>query len=180
MTMAVNTKRSLLFLFITGILFLSAQTPTFAVYDQVEATITVEQVLKVEYTGSKEIVFVVTEKDLNEGSMMLVDQGDLIWWSNVPDWDIWIERTDWVTDGNPDLKLLLQAHYGPPPPAPPPPPDFIEVTTTAVIWIKGGGTGSDTFVGVDWKIKFPYEKDEWWKNTPGTYTCTVTITIKVR
>lgn len=178
--MAGRTKTILLFLFITGILFFTAQTPAFAVDDQVEVTVTIAQILEVEYTGDDEIVFNVTKKDLEEGSLQLVDQGDLIWWSNIPEWDIWIERTDWVTDGNPYLKLLLQAHYGPPPPAPPPPPDFIEVTTTEVIWIVGGGIGTDTFVGVDWKIKFPYEKDEWWKNTPGTYTCTVTISIKAR
>jgi hypothetical protein len=146
--------------------------PAFAVTDTAQITVTVGPCLQVEYTGPDPIVFHVTKKELDEGSMQ-IHGGDLNWWANVAPWNIMIERTLWDTvDGDQNLELWLEAHYGPPPPPPPPPPDFIEVTTTAKIWIHGTETGSGTFVGVDWKIKKLN-----WGMQPGTYWCTVTISI---
>ena len=137
----------------------------------VDVTVTIAKILEVEYTGNPQIIFIVGLKELNEGSMQLVNQGNINWWSNTAPWNITIQRTLWDTkDGDQNLELWLEAHYGPPPPPPPPPPDFFEVTTKPQVWIHGTTTGSGTILAVDWKIK---KLD--WTMTPGTYTCIVTI-----
>jgi len=147
--------------------------PAYAESSDVEVTVAIEQILEVEYTGSPNIYFYIDENDLNEGSEGQVNLGDINWWSNVPTWEIRIERTEWYTnDGDPNLELWLQVKYGP--------PDNDNWITVPVntddnapaVWIEGSGVGTGTFEGIDWKIK-----ELTWDMQPGTYWCTVTISI---
>jgi len=173
MTMACKRRRTLLFLFLTGILFFSVQSPAYAIDEQVEVSVSIEPILIVEYTGDPNIYFEIDAGDLDEGSEGQVNLGNINWWSNVAPWKILIERTEWDTnDGDEDLEFWLQVKYGP--------PDNDDWTTVPVntdpgapaVWINGSTAGSGTYWGVDWKIK-----DLTWDMEPGTYWCTVTISI---
>ena len=173
--MAEITRHRLLFLLIAIAFILTAQIPAYAGNNEVEVSVTIGQIFYIEYTGDPKIVFNVTIDDLKNGSMMLNNHGDMNWCVNFAPWDMMIWRSLWDTeDGDPDLELWLEGHYGPPPPPPPPPPDFMQITTEPQVWIHGEDTGYGSIVGVDWKLKFP---DDWWTIKPGTYYCTVYWTM---
>jgi len=157
---------------LTACIILSS-LPASAATADVDVTITVGQIVQVEYTGDPTIYFDIDQNDINEGSEGQVNLGDINWWSNVPTWEILIERTYWDTnDGDPNLEFHLQVKYGP--------PDNDNWVTVPVVtypdppavWIEGSGVGTGTYEGIDWKIK-----DLTWDMQPGTYWCTVTISI---
>jgi hypothetical protein len=149
-------------------MILAAPKPAFADIQDVVVTVTVPQCLAVNYTGG-DVIFNLTPEDIEHGSVQLVNQGNLEWYSNVPDWDIYIVRTEWDTvNGDPNLELWLEIRYGPPPA----PPIWVQITTTPGKWIDGGGIGSGQFCGIDWHLKKLNMQMQ-----PGTYTCTVTWTI---
>lgn len=161
-----------------GILLVTFPLPAFAVSDNVNVTINVAQVLVVEYTGDPVILFEIGNDDLIEGSLGIMNCGDILWWSNIAPWKITIERSEWQTDdGDPDLEFWLQVKYGP--------PDNDRWVTVLVNthpdapgdWIfsanLGVRTGYGIIEGVDWKIK-ELNRDV----QPGTYWCTVYFSME--
>lgn len=147
-----------------------AAAPASEETDSVEVTVTIGQILIVEYTGDPDVTFTLTAADLNEGSKQLPNQGNVNWWSNVAPWNIWIERTHWT----PAVDIELQIKYGPPPPPPGQEHDnFQTIYTYPTIWVSGNSVGSGTYEGIDWKVR-----NFGWETAPGTYTCTVTFSIE--
>lgn len=149
--------------------------------DSVEVTVEIPMFLGVEYTGG-DVVFEVTEADIIEGSMGIMNQGDVNLWTNTQPWEINVTRTDWEqTEGDgwpgaPERDIWLELKYGPTPNG-----DWYKVETSAPDnpWVSGTSTGSFTYDGIDWKIKkigfgdpLPYGPIP-----PGTYECEVTFTI---
>ena len=146
--------------------------PAYAVTD-VQVAVTIAEILEVEYTGDPVITFTIGCGDIQHGSKVMRDQGDVNWWSNTAPWKIMIERTEWDTDdGDPDLELWLQVKYGPPVNAPWTTVPVETDPNAPAVWIEGDEAGSGTYVGVDWKVKGLN-----WGMQPGTYWCTVTISI---
>ncbi len=138
--------------------------------DSVEVTVTIAQIMIVEYTGDPNVTFTLSAADLNEGSKQLPNQGEINWWTNVAPWEIWIERTEWT----PAVDIELQIKYGPPPPPPGQEHDnFQTIYTYPTVWVTGESTGSGTYEGIDWKVR-----NFGWDTQPGTYTCTVTFSIE--
>ena len=149
-------------------LLLAFPLPAFAVAEQVDVTVTIGQILEVDYTGPDVIEFVIGLPELLKGSVMLENQGDLLWWSNTAPWYITVERTLWETkDGDPDLELRLQVKSGPPDNGP-----WTDVETYPTVWIYGNSTGTGMYEGVDWNIN-----ELTWDMQPGTYRCMVTMSI---
>jgi hypothetical protein len=154
---------------------LAAATPMPALAEgaDVGVSVAIPQAVELDYTGSDVIEFVLTLRDLAAGSKGQMNQGDLLWWSNTAPWYITIERTEWDSeDGDPDLELWLQVKCGPPHNTP-----WVTVPVETdpdapAVWLEGDSTGSGTYEGVDWKVK-DLTKDM----QPGTYWCTVTISI---
>jgi len=174
------------------ILYLISAPALAADCDDVQVTVTIDEVLAVEYTGSSNITFNVTAEDLDNGSMTNHDWGDLNWWANTAPWAIWVMRTHWTPDdlGNygsdGGVKLQVKLHDGGNPPGGPwytvPDDDDPEWEgdngrkwlTSAWYQEYWGESpiGSGTFPDLEWKLK---HLD--WSVPPGTYTGTVTFTI---
>jgi len=168
----------LLLAVLAGILLVTFPLPALAVSDNVNVTINVAQVLVVEYTGDPVIMFDIGYDDLIEGSLGIMNSGDILWWANIAPWMISVERSEWQTDdGDPDFEFWLQVKYGP--------PDNDRWVTVLVNthpdapadWIfsedLGLTTGHGVIQGVDWKVK-----ELTWDVQPGTYWCTVYFTIE--
>lgn len=146
--------------------------------DELDITVTLGQIYAIEYTGGPVVQFVIECGDLEEGSMSIIDDGDINWWAGNYPWKITIERTLWDTDdGDQYLEFWLRVKSGP--------PDNGDWTTVPVYtdpsapadWIfsedLGLQDGSGTIEGIDWKIK-----ELNWQMQPGFYWCTVTMTIE--
>lgn len=160
-------------LLLTTVIFLLSAPAHADIKDTVRIVVSVAGFLEVEYTGDPIIYFDVDEDDLNKGSKVRENLGDLNWGANVPQWKITVARTEWDTEnGDPDQEFWLQAKYGPSDNN-----DWVTVPLytepdAPATWIEGSGVGSGTYEGVDWKINDLDPDME-----PGMYWCTVIIAI---
>ena len=162
-------NRTLLIAIIPCAFFISLPFPTQAVTQDIDVKICIERILDVQYTGETEITFNLAQRDINEGSMGMMDQGDLNWCTNTAPWIISVERTEWRTlDGSPAPDLWLQVKYDLPNDS-----GWLTVNIFPTPWIYGASMGRGTFQGVDWKIK-----DLSRRLPPASYSCTVTIMIE--
>jgi len=149
--------------------------------DSVEVTVEIPDFLVVDYTGG-DVVFNVTEADIIEGSLGIVNQGNVDVWTNIQPWEINVTRTNWVQTvgsgwpGAPTRDIWLELKWGPPNNS-----RWYKVETFEQDdpWATGTSVGYYTFLGIDWKIKrigfgdaLPYGPIP-----PGTYECDVTFTI---
>ncbi len=161
--------------------------------DSVEISVTINEILVVEYVGDDPVEFDVTADDLNEHSKALINQGSINWWSNTAPWTVYVKRTCWDLENyGEDGGVELQVKYGP--------PDYDNGQNWQLVgcedhhpsydhdgeaWVEpygfpwvfspdgdDDGIGNGTFTGIDWKVK---KLD--WNIPPDTYTCTVTFTI---
>jgi len=161
--------------------------------DSVEISVTINEILVVEYVGDDPVEFDVTADDLNEHSKALINQGSINWWSNTAPWTVYVKRTCWDLENyGEDGGVELQVKYGP--------PDYDDGQNWQLVgcedhhpsydhdgeaWVEpygfpwlfspdgdDDGIGNGTYTGIDWKVK---KLD--WNIPPDTYTCTVTFTI---
>ena len=155
-----------IFLIVTVAMLLAMLSPpAFAQSEDSEVTVTVDEVLQVEYTGSQDLEFGLTEDDIGEGWLDLIDQGDIHWLANICPWKITVERTDWAPPSDFSLLVKFDPEGGDE-------GDWTLIGTTPTDWILGGDCGTGAFGGVDWRVTgFDSE------TSPGLYICTVTVTI---
>jgi len=163
-----------------AMIFLSP-TPALAVSDDVQVTVTVPGTFCIDYVprdpNEPDVVFLITCDDFQEGSVGMIDHGDIYWCANVAPWKITVHRSEWtVWSGSPDFGWYLQIKYGPPEND-----NWITVETTPTDWVTSEEVeewgyppiGTGVIPGIDWKIKELLI--EW--SPPGTYSCTVYFTI---
>jgi len=158
-------------------LLITIPLPVFAVSNDVDINVTINEIYKIEYTGDPTVHFEIGYDDFVEGSLGIVNHGDINWWANGFPWKITIERTFWDTDdGDEDLEFWLQVKSGPPING-----DWTDVPVNTdpsapADWIfssdLGLEDGSGTILGIDWKIK-----ELTWDMQSGLYWCTVTMNI---
>jgi len=151
--------------------------------DDVDVTVTVSQILCVDYIPippyTDNVVFDITLDDMIEGSLGIVNCGDIYWCSNIGSWKIQVHRSEWTLLGGgtpPYFGWYLQIKYGPPNND-----DRLTVETYKQDWITSDDViewgqdpiGNGFVYGVDWKIK----ELRWEWTPPGSYVCTVYFTI---
>lgn len=178
------------YVILTFALLICNPFPTFADSDSVDVTVTISEMLCIEYVPTywkpeygDDVVFIITLDDMIEESVSIVNHGDIEWCSSTPDWKVTVYQDPWTTtSGSDDFGWYLQVKWGPPdndgwgadktvPIYPDTPLDWYR----SWIDIKNleDRTGTGTIEGIDWKIK-----DLKWEWTPpGSHWTTVYFTI---
>lgn len=128
-------------------------------------TVSIDELLEIEYTGDYTLEFNLTEEDICAGRLVLHNQGDINWYASIEPWKVVVNRTEW----EPYVNFRLQVRHD----------NYCfgnwwwrTVHTYDTVWLYGDETGEGTLDGIDWKIRNLGCEPE-----PGLYVTTVTITI---
>ena len=151
---------------------------------EAEATVTITECFWVEYVpkdpDKPDVDFIITLDDMIEGSVAIVNHGDLEWCSNTPNWKVTVYQDPWTVNwGSSVFGWYLQLKWGPPdndawqtvPIYPATPLDWYESWIDIPLLVNRTGTG--TIPNIDWKIK----ELLWEWSPPGSYETTVYFTI---
>ncbi len=171
----------LLCIVLTFALLVLIPLPAYAVTEDVEVSVNIQDIVYIEYepedVNKPDVVFIITLDDMIEGSVAIVNHGEIKWWSNTPNWKVTVHRDPW-TGGPSGFGWYLQVKWGP--------PDNSKYKTVPVwppldwyrswidIELPADRVGTGTIPGIDWRIK-----ELLWKwSPPGSYWTTVYFTIE--
>jgi hypothetical protein len=130
-------------------------------------SVSVPQILEVDYTGNPVLAFAITDADIRAGYKTMCDRGDVLWRTNQPHWVVRVEHSEW--NSQKPLQLYVKNGEG----ADPSDKGWTYIDEGPTRWMESSQTGRGRLEGVDWMVLLPVSG-----LPPGLYLTTVTFTIE--